>query len=197
MSRAAGVVGGVLGVVLAGTVATVVAVNQHWGPWTTAAPRQETLGPSTLAASGVLTLRPAPCPGFTVPDLDAFDEGKVSTRPQDAWYVVFPDRGTVLASCMGSVQDLGMPVDFARDKESTDVVRWADQTAPVVLHGDFGDAVRWSGTSVTQDGEPIMRLTDWYVVRDGWVIGFGYLQRDGSADRTAMVQDMVAGLVWG
>jgi len=56
--------------------------------------------------------------------------------------------------------------------------------------------VRSSGTLTSADVTRGSRLTDRYVTRDGWVIGLGYLRPDGAADRTAMVQDTVAGLVW-
>lgn len=200
MSRAAGVVAGVLGLALVGVAGVSVAVTQHWGPWARDTTVAEEMLAAPAGAPGLpLTVEPGPCPAYTV---DVAGLAEASTRPpgpDGSRSFLFPDGSFVLLTCLGTTAEVGSPLELATDKVDHPDGSWARQTRPVLVHAPFGEAVRWSGVLAGSDQQVTdfsPTLTDWYTERDGAVVAIGYLRKPGTPDRMALVTQVVAGLGW-
>jgi len=142
-----------------------------------------------VALPYALHVTPDGCPGFSlsspVPEDNRIVPGSGSSTVQLA-----PGHYALWA-CFGTVDETEGARRTVAHRISTPNETLTSMNAALV-RAPFGEVVRVDGSM--GGGPP--RLTDWMTDHGGYTYGIGYMHPDGDASRRAVVEAMIASVVW-
>lgn len=140
------------------------------------------------------------CPGFTVaipsPHLDSSSGGAV-LEPDGSGLLgsVWPagTRARISFTCFGRTADLGTLSEFTADVPD-------GENPLIVLDGEVVEVRAAMGESVRRDervGEKEGMFTEWYLERDGWLMGVVFIRPPEEAkDLEPVIESVLASWTW-